>query len=351
MKRRQHARGFSGLRRRAFTLIELLVVVAIIALLVAILLPSLAAAREQGKRVACSANLKGIGSAVRIFAGMQDGRVPMGQLDPGHPGGWATNVVLGTDFLFLNDSAGLNAKLWICPALDATKPGLISVDQHAFYWWFDPNTASASDSDYFCGTCNGNATSGEQYIRSGLATPSNWTLAYVHTTYEYFGYTKAWNPWAAAVAYPGRYGAGYPVAQSAHETYKLDSPPVQQGMTQFDYVDTGKTGLIYPPGQIASGIGSEHLVTRGQGDSVNMPIASDYTTVDCKGPAIAPTYNGTQTLNSNHKAVNSVLKTYQNTVYIDGHAEGRVLTDFSIQNAFYVESWSGLAAENVRWFK
>ncbi|GJM24459.1 MAG: hypothetical protein DHS20C16_08740 [Phycisphaerae bacterium] len=54
--------------RKAFTLIELLVVVAIIALLISILLPSLSRARELSKRLVCGTQAKSYGTAVKIYA-------------------------------------------------------------------------------------------------------------------------------------------------------------------------------------------------------------------------------------------------------------------------------------------
>ncbi len=74
----------SGLRRRAFrtafTLIELLVVVSIIALLVAILLPSLGRAREQTKSLKCLANLRTIGHGVALY--VQDHQILPGPIHP-----------------------------------------------------------------------------------------------------------------------------------------------------------------------------------------------------------------------------------------------------------------------------
>ncbi|MFC1763588.1 type II secretion system protein [Planctomycetota bacterium] len=80
ISRRIHTTGF--------TLIELLVVISIICILMAILLPSLSSARQQGKRVACSANFKGLYEAWLMYAFDNDDRLCSANtdwnLDMGH---------------------------------------------------------------------------------------------------------------------------------------------------------------------------------------------------------------------------------------------------------------------------
>ncbi|MCA9245246.1 MAG: prepilin-type N-terminal cleavage/methylation domain-containing protein [Phycisphaerales bacterium] len=66
--------GVGAKTRNAFTLIELLVVVAIIALLISILLPSLTAARNQAKQVTCLANMRSCSQASVVFATDRQGR-------------------------------------------------------------------------------------------------------------------------------------------------------------------------------------------------------------------------------------------------------------------------------------
>lgn len=61
--------------RRAFTLIELLVVISIIALLIAILLPALGRAREQGRAVVCMSNVKQVATAFFTYS-IENGMIP-----------------------------------------------------------------------------------------------------------------------------------------------------------------------------------------------------------------------------------------------------------------------------------
>ncbi len=62
--------------QRAFTLVELLVVIAIIAILAALLLPGLAAAKERAKTTACLNNLRQIGVALSIYVDDNGDQVP-----------------------------------------------------------------------------------------------------------------------------------------------------------------------------------------------------------------------------------------------------------------------------------
>jgi prepilin-type N-terminal cleavage/methylation domain-containing protein/prepilin-type processing-associated H-X9-DG protein len=61
------------MRKKAFTLVELLVVIAVIALLLAILLPSLNKAKELANRIVCGQHLKTLGQASNTYANAFDG--------------------------------------------------------------------------------------------------------------------------------------------------------------------------------------------------------------------------------------------------------------------------------------
>jgi prepilin-type N-terminal cleavage/methylation domain-containing protein len=65
-------------RASAFTLVELLVVIGIIAVLIAILLPSLGKARDQARRVQCLSNLRQVHIAYVIYAQSYRDQIPLG---------------------------------------------------------------------------------------------------------------------------------------------------------------------------------------------------------------------------------------------------------------------------------
>ena len=66
-----------GAPRAGFTLIELLVVISIIAILISILLPALAKARELANRAVCMANVRGIIQSLLTYAQTSNGTFPV----------------------------------------------------------------------------------------------------------------------------------------------------------------------------------------------------------------------------------------------------------------------------------
>ncbi len=114
-------------RPKAFTLVELLVVVAIIALLIAILLPSLAKARETTRRATCAANLKGIGTAVAIYAAGEADSMPVVGGSGGinwwwdmaggqAPTGGTADALLNATVATTNGDANSMRRMFYCPS-------------------------------------------------------------------------------------------------------------------------------------------------------------------------------------------------------------------------------------------
>ncbi len=71
--------------RAGFTLIELLVVIAIIALLAALLLPSLVAAKEKGRRAACKSHLRQFTIALHLHGQDFEDKLPSGASENANP--------------------------------------------------------------------------------------------------------------------------------------------------------------------------------------------------------------------------------------------------------------------------
>src|SRR5688572_684054 len=62
--------------RRAFGIVELMVAIAIIAILLGLLLPSVARARETANRAKCLSNLRQLGLAFTMYLNENKGRFP-----------------------------------------------------------------------------------------------------------------------------------------------------------------------------------------------------------------------------------------------------------------------------------
>jgi prepilin-type N-terminal cleavage/methylation domain-containing protein/prepilin-type processing-associated H-X9-DG protein len=108
---------------RGFTLAELLVVMAIIAILAALLLPALSAAKTDSRRIACISNLRQVGLAVQTYSMDYNGRIPYGPKAPPavNPVDFYTSTGAPTSLISLQSGAAVGLGLMLSGAL-ASQP-------------------------------------------------------------------------------------------------------------------------------------------------------------------------------------------------------------------------------------
>ncbi|MCL4693566.1 MAG: prepilin-type N-terminal cleavage/methylation domain-containing protein [Candidatus Hydrogenedentes bacterium] len=103
-------------RKRGFSLIELIVVIAIIAILMALILPALARARESARRTVCASNLKQMGEIFRMFADEYDGDWPP-RMVPYHQAYSPTRQCWSSfDGVYLYPEYLTDCEITICPS-------------------------------------------------------------------------------------------------------------------------------------------------------------------------------------------------------------------------------------------
>lgn len=127
--------------KRGFTLIELLVVVAVIAILMAVLLPSLNTARRSSRTVYCANLLRQIGQISAMYADENNDRfLPVTEINGGVRGLWYSHVYIRGEMKDSNLTplAGFSTyvneyrwpRRWVCPEATYLLAGADKPDQY-----------------------------------------------------------------------------------------------------------------------------------------------------------------------------------------------------------------------------
>jgi len=111
---RSHGTGVVIWQRQGFTLVELLVIIALLAVLVAILMPTLGRAKERGRRTVCANNVRQLIVQIHAYASENTDRLPSGLSNHGEDE--HTPILASAMYEALVGSSG-DIKFLTCPWL------------------------------------------------------------------------------------------------------------------------------------------------------------------------------------------------------------------------------------------
>jgi len=187
------------MKKRGFTLIELLVVIAIIALLMGILMPTLAKVKQIAARMVCGTNLAGIGKSMMLYGNDNNGEYPRAggrgstwdsdglilewiapTEDQAFGGFPAKEATITSSFYYLIKYAEMNAKQFVCSGDRGTNEFRVSDGRPV-----PPPGFEVEDGWDFGSNAAGDAVMPGMYCSYSYHMPYNFTSSFTGTTTNY----------------------------------------------------------------------------------------------------------------------------------------------------------------------